>query len=130
MCDKNRKEKYERKTRGLVARFAFINRYDCKNTVYLGTLTSLTQMSETAKKIAAVTRSHEHFVLRRRLRFQLLCEQCDGEEEFVSLDDAVMFSGLGTREVVRRTETGGLHFLETSGGHIFVCSESLREAAI
>lgn len=87
-------------------------------------------MSETAKKITAVTRRHEYFVLRRRLRFQLFCQQCGGDEEFVSLDDAVLFSGLGTREVVRLTETGGLHFLETSGGHLFVCSESLRQAAI
>ena len=87
-------------------------------------------MSEIAKKITAVTRRHEHFVLRRRLRFELFCEQCGRDEEFVSLDDAVMFSGLATREVVRRTETGSLHFLETSGGHIFVCSESLRQAAI
>ena len=87
-------------------------------------------MSETAKKITAVTRRYEYFVLRRRLRFQLFCQQCGGDEEFVSLDDAVLFSGLGTREVVRLTETGGLHFLETSGGHLFVCSESLRQAAI
>ena len=87
-------------------------------------------MSETAKKITAVTRRHEHFVLRRRLRFQLFCEQCGGDEEFVSLDDAVLFSGLGTREVVRMTEDGRLHYLETSGGHLFVCGESLRQAAI
>ena len=87
-------------------------------------------MSETAKKITAVTRRHEHFVLRRRLRFQLFCEQCGGDEEFVSLDDAVLFSGLGTRVVVRMTEEGRLHYLETSGGHLFVCGESLRQAAI
>ena len=84
-------------------------------------------MSETAKKITAVTRRHEHFVLRRRLRFQLFCEQCGGDEEFVSLDDAVLFSGLGTRELVRLTEAGELHFLETSGGHLFVCRKSLNE---
>ena len=87
-------------------------------------------MSETAKKITAVTRRHEHFVLRRRLRFQLFCEQCGVDEEFVSLDDAVLFSGLGTRVVVRMTEEGRLHYLETSGGHLFVCGESLRQAAI
>jgi len=84
-------------------------------------------MSKTAKKITAITRRHEYFVLRRRLRFQLFCERCGGDEEFVSLDDAVLFSGLGTREVVRLTEEGGLHFLETSGGHLFVCRTSLNE---
>ncbi len=84
-------------------------------------------MPETAKKITDITRRHEYFVLRRRLRFQLFCEQCGNEEEFVLLDDAVLFSGLGAREVVRMTETGELHFLETSGGHLFVCRTSLNE---
>jgi hypothetical protein len=84
-------------------------------------------MSKTAKKITAISRRHEFFVLRRRLRFQLFCELCGRDEEFISLDDAVLFSGLGTREVVRLTEKGGLHFLETSGGHLFVCRTSLNE---
>ena len=87
-------------------------------------------MIKNAKKITAVTRCHEYFVLRRRLRFQLFCEQCAADKEFVSLDDAVLFSGLATREIVRLTNEGELHFLETSGGHLFVCGESLRQAAI
>jgi hypothetical protein len=87
-------------------------------------------MTKSTKKITTMTRRHEFFVLRRRFRFQLFCEQCDAEKEFVTLDDAVLFSGLATREIVRMTNEGGLHFLETSGGHLFVCSESLRRAAM
>ena len=77
-----------------------------------------------------MTRRHEFYVLRRRLRFQLFCEQCDAENEFVTLDDAVLFSGLAAREIVRMANERELHFLETSGGHLFVCSESLRRAAM
>ncbi|MDQ3132509.1 MAG: hypothetical protein M3Q99_17320 [Acidobacteriota bacterium] len=84
-------------------------------------------MIKNAKKITSITRRHEFFVMRQRIRFQLFCEQCADEQEFVSLDDAVLFSGLAAREVVRLTETGGLHFLETSGGHLFVCRTSLNE---
>jgi hypothetical protein len=84
-------------------------------------------MTKSAKKITAMTRRHEFFVLRRRLRFQLYCEQCVAEQEFVSLDDAVLFSGFATRELVRLVEDGGLHYLESSGGHLFVCRTSLNE---
>ncbi len=82
-------------------------------------------MSKTAKNTTAVTRRHEYFVMRRRFRFQLFCEQCGGDEEFVSLDDAVLFSGLATRELVQMTNEDKLHFLETSGGHLFICQKSL-----
>ncbi len=85
-------------------------------------------MTKSAKNITAAARRHEYFVLRRRLRFQLFCEQCGSDEEFVSLDDAVLFSGLATREVVRLSETGELHYLETSGGHLFICRKSLGQA--
>ena len=82
-------------------------------------------MIKSTKKITAITRRREFFVLRRRLRFQLFCERCAGEKEFVTLDDAVLFSGLATREIVRLAEAGELHYLESSGGHLFVCRDSL-----
>ncbi len=83
-------------------------------------------MTKSAKKIAAATRRHEFFLVRRRLRFQLFCEQCAADKEFVSLDDAVLFSGLSTRKILRLVETERLHFLESSGGHLFVCRHSLN----
>ncbi len=82
---------------------------------------------KSAKKITAAARRHEFYVLRRRLRYRLFCEWCAADEEFVSLDDAVLFSGFAVREIVRLAEAGELHFLETSGGHLFVCQKSLTE---
>lgn len=81
---------------------------------------------KSAKKITAAARRHEFFVVRRRLRFQLFCQQCAADKEFVSLDDAVLFSGLSTRKILRLVEADNLHFLESSGGHLFVCRQSLN----
>ena len=86
-------------------------------------------MIKSAKKITAAARRHEFFVMRRRLHFQLFCRQCANDDEFVSLDDAVLFSGLATREIVQLVNEEKLHYLETSGGHLFICRESLRQAA-
>ena len=79
------------------------------------------------KNITVTRRRHEFFVLRRRFRINLFCEQCAADGEFVSLDDAVLFSGITTREIVNRVEMNEIHFLETIGGHLFVCSNSVKE---
>ena len=84
---------------------------------------------KTSKNIASAARSHEFFVLRQRERFELFCEQCGTNAQFAAIDDAVLFSGLATREIVRLAEDGSLHSLETAGGHLFICRESLAERA-
>lgn len=87
-------------------------------------------MRISSKKITTVTRRrHEFFVLRRRFKFNLFCQLCAADSEFVTIDDAVLFSGLTTREIVRQIETSELHFLETVRGHLFVCRASLMEKA-
>jgi len=81
-------------------------------------------MRTSAKKIITTTRRREFFVVRRRFRCSLFCERCAAESEFLTLDDAVLFSGLTTREIVRLVEAGEIHFAETVGGHLFICSNS------
>jgi hypothetical protein len=80
---------------------------------------------KSTRKITTAARCHEIFVVRRRQRFELFCEQCDTGAQFVAIDDAVLFSGFATREIVRLVEDDELHFLETSGGHLFICQKSL-----
>jgi hypothetical protein len=90
-------------------------------------------MTKSAKKTTAITRRRqEFFVLRRRFRFDLFCELCGTDGEFVTIDDAVLFSGLSTREIVWLVETKKIHFLETNRGHLFVCRQSLlaNESAV
>jgi len=86
----------------------------------------LAQMIKSAKKLTAATRRHEFFVVRRRLRFRLFCERCAADKEFVPLDAAVLFSGLSTRAILQLVEANNLHFLESSGGHLFICRQSLN----
>lgn len=83
-------------------------------------------MNETNKNLANAARRHEFFVLRRRQSFQLFCDGCAAESKFVSLDDAVLFSGLAAREIVRLAEAGALHYVESSGGHLFVCQKTIE----
>ncbi len=45
----------------------------------------------------------------------------------MTIDDAVLFSGLTTRQIVRLVEQSEIHFLETIRGHLFVCRQSLQE---
>ena len=75
--------------------------------------------------MTTAARRHEIYVVRRRQHFELFCEQCAAVAKFVTIDDAVLFSGFATREIVGLVEAGKLHFLETSGGHLFICRKSL-----
>ncbi len=84
---------------------------------------------KSVKNLAAATRRHEFFVVRQRQRYQLFCEKCDADTEFVSVDDAVLFSGFATREIVGLVDNGKLHFRETTGGHLFVCQTSIGAIA-
>ena len=91
-------------------------------------LSILAQMAISSKKITTVTRRRrEFFVLRRRFRFNLFCELCETDGEFITIDDAVLFSNLTTREIVCLVERNEIHFLETIRGHLFVCRQSLSE---
>lgn len=71
----------------------------------------------------------EFLVLRRRIEFEQFCERCAAEIRFVSLEDAMLFSGLTMRELVRQADAGEIHFLESTGGHLVVCEKSLPEKA-
>ncbi len=45
----------------------------------------------------------------------------------LSLDDAVDFSRLPVRELIRQTESGAVHAIETASGHLLVCQNSLKD---
>ncbi len=85
-------------------------------------------MTKSAKKITWQLADTNFSFCVAALAFNFFASGCAAEAEFVSLDDAVLFSGFAAREIVRRAETGKLHYLETSGGHLFVCRKSLNES--
>ncbi len=81
-----------------------------------------------AKKILITTESSEIFILRRSGQNTIrgFCSDCAAEIEMLTLDEAVSFSALNTRELICRIETGAVHSIETLGGHLLVCQKSLQ----
>ena len=80
-----------------------------------------------AKKLLVTRRRVEFFVLRRRFGFEQFCDGCGTESRFVALEDAMLFSNLSIREIVRRADAGEIHFLESLGGYLVICEKSLPE---
>lgn len=89
----------------------------------------LNQSMTNAKKILITTESAEVFIVRFNGRSNIrgFCADCAAESDLLTLDEAVTFSGKGTRELVRRVESGEVHSIETSSGHLLVCRSSLTE---
>jgi len=54
------------------------------------------------------------------------CPSCAAEAEMLSSDDAVDFSRLPLRELIRQTESGAVHAIETANGHLLICRKSLQ----
>lgn len=61
----------------------------------------------------------------RGRRFSIPCDVCQTESEFISLDEAVKFSGVGTREILKLIDQGLIHSFETPDGIIYVCAPSV-----
>jgi len=82
-----------------------------------------------AKKILITRESHETFILRINSKNRAFgfCPQCDSEAEIVSLDEAVSICGLRTTDLVGKVEDLTIHAIETEGGHLLFCRESLEE---
>ncbi len=80
-----------------------------------------------SKRILITTESREIFIVRRRGAeiFQDFCADCQAEVEMLTLDAAIVLSGITAREIVRLAETGAIHFQETANGHLYICRQSL-----
>ena len=81
------------------------------------------------KKILITTESHEVFIVRLGggSNIKGFCAPCAGEVDLLTIDEAVSFSALGTRELIRRIERGAVHAVETASGHLLVCRSSLND---
>ena len=82
-----------------------------------------------AKKIFITTESFETFVLRVNHKGRAFghCIRCNREVEVLSIDRAVVVSGIRTSDLMRRIEAKEIHGIETESGHILICSETLAE---
>jgi hypothetical protein len=55
----------------------------------------------------------------------VLCAQCGKEVQMFTPGQAALVSGLSSREVYHRVESGEVHFTETVEGLLLVCLDSL-----
>jgi len=85
-------------------------------------------MTAITKKIFIETVCHEVFIVRASGKNELrgYCEGCGAEAELLTLDEAVSRSGMFTKEIIARAQTGEIHSCETASGHLLVCLGSLN----
>lgn len=81
-----------------------------------------------AKKILITTESREVFIVRFNENSDMhgWCEACAADTKMLTLDNAVSFAGTPTRELIRQTDAGAIHSIETVGGHLLLCQNSLQ----
>ena len=62
----------------------------------------------------------------RRAQTLTWCEECGMRTQFVTAEEAAHAAGASVRAVFRRIDAAEIHFVETCGGSVLVCLESLR----
>jgi len=84
-------------------------------------------MKRTTKRTTEITiERRRSFAARRTTKRKLsYCPICAREGEFVTPEEAAARASVTTRTIYRWLENGKLHFIETPGGELLVCSESL-----
>ena len=82
------------------------------------------------KRTETIIETHEVWVIRKRThRPPVWCLDCAGQPQMLTAEEAARLSGLSLRAICRSIEAGGVHFLETADGGVFVCPASLCAAA-
>ncbi|HEY2866598.1 MAG TPA: hypothetical protein VGJ02_05860 [Pyrinomonadaceae bacterium] len=79
-----------------------------------------------AKKILITTESHEVFTLHINAKNGAIgfCDKCEDKVEILSLEQAVLQTGIHTRDIVRLVDSQQIHAIETNSGHYLICSVS------
>lgn len=78
----------------------------------------------TKTKITLEKRQRVTIRLRRRL-IEVWCGECAAEVQMMPPETAAALAGTTTRSIYRQVEAGGLHFVETEGGAVLICRNSL-----
>jgi len=53
------------------------------------------------------------------------CGECGPAARMLKPEDAALATGIGTRQIYARIESGSVHFAEMAGGWLMVCQRSL-----
>ncbi len=57
------------------------------------------------------------------------CPECEAETQMITPEEAAFVAKVNTRTIYRWLEVGEIHFLETYGGLVLLCSRSLLARA-
>ena len=68
------------------------------------------------------------FMNRSKVSVARYCEECGQTVRMVTADVAAALSGLSTRTIYRRVESGDVHYTETPEGPLLICATSLSVA--
>lgn len=82
-------------------------------------------MNPNTKKVSIRRERHETIIVRRLNRVQMFCTVCESKMDFLTLDEAVNFLQIGTREILTRIETGEIHLTDAPNGQMLVCAKSV-----
>lgn len=92
---------------------------------------SLIQMTEKAKKILITTETVEVTTIQRSRRVDVrkYCFECSRQVEMLSIDAAVIVTGIRSLELFRLLESERVHFVESTQGQVLICEPSLMHVA-
>jgi hypothetical protein len=87
------------------------------------------QKMSNSKKILITTESHEVFIVRMNGTSNIsgFCSVCAEETPLLTLDEAVSLSACHARDLIRQSECGAIHAIETASGHLLICRNSLTD---
>lgn len=79
-----------------------------------------------AKKIRVTTLTSEVIIL-RHLGYRAddkFCPVCQDQTRMVGFDSAVTLFRIGARELIRLIDSDAIHSIETTDGHLLICSHT------
>ena len=80
----------------------------------------------TKRRLEIRVETDEVFIVRRRAGgARIWCAQCERPVAMVTVDQAAVATGVTSRTIFRRVESGMLHFSETHDGRLLVCLDSV-----
>ena len=81
----------------------------------------------TKRRIEISIERNEFLLIRRPETLSSWCESCAGTVLMVTPEEAAVTAGVSWREISRRVEAGGVHFIETPDGLLLICINSLSQ---
>lgn len=84
-----------------------------------------------SRRITEITlETNEIYTIRRDAGSVCIpCSQC-GASDMVTVHQAAALFHVGVRAICREVEAGRLHFLESAGGSLLICLDSLQQSAL